>query len=128
MLYCRCDHEESFVNDLDPSVIGSTVTLMGETPTATYDGSLQSFNNIHSLVIFYMVVCYFFAVLVFVHIVHIDRQTDRQTDRQMIRFRDYDRYVCLSICSALSCVEMAVYTVSQKEPTLSSLITSTNVN
>jgi len=42
-LYCRCDDEESL---MDPSVIGSTVTLMAQ--PAGCDESLQGINNIPS--------------------------------------------------------------------------------
>jgi len=43
---CRCDDEESLV---DPSVIGSTVTLMAQ--PAACDESLHGINNIPSPVI-----------------------------------------------------------------------------
>jgi len=45
----RCEYEESLANDeVDPSVMGSTVTLMGQPPTATCDDSMLSINNIPS--------------------------------------------------------------------------------
>jgi len=45
--FVRLDYQESFTNDLDPSVVGSTVTLMGQMPDTKYDESLQG-NNIPS--------------------------------------------------------------------------------